>query len=255
MIDNGKPVAIVTGGTRGLGKAVAERLLADGWNVAICGRRSPDQPVTAGGRDAKAFEADIRDPAASAKFVEDVATSFGRLDLLVNNAGGAPKADFAQSSTRLIEKIVALNLLAPLFMSHAAYPHLRAAQGSIVNVGSISGRRPSPGTTAYGAAKAGLLNATTSLAQEWGPEVRVNAIIVGLVDDPGQVEHYGGQEGLQRIAAQIPLRRMARGPDLASVVAWLASPEAAYVSGACVELHGGGEPAAFQSLARGEGDR
>ena len=144
-----------------------------------------------------------------------------------------------------------LNLLAPLYVSQAAQPHLAATRGCIVNIASVSGRRPSPGTTAYGAAKAGLLSATTSLAQEWGPAVRVNAIVVGLVEDHDQMEHYGGAAGVTRIGAAIPLGRMARGPDLANLVTWLASSEAAYVSGACIDLHGGGEPPAFLDLARG----
>jgi NAD(P)-dependent dehydrogenase (short-subunit alcohol dehydrogenase family) len=250
MTGNERRVAIVTGGTRGLGRAIAERLLGDGWDVVVCGRRDPETPVNANGRVAHALCADVRDPEAAATPVTEAIARFGRLDLLVNNAGGAPKADMAESSPRLIERIIALNLLGPLYVSQAAYPHLRAAGGSIVNIGSVSGRRPSPGTTAYGAAKAGLLSATTSLAQEWGPEVRVNAIVVGLVEDPDQVEHYGGEAGLARISAGIPMRRMVRGPDLAAMVAWLASPDAAYVSGACVELHGGGEPPAFLGLAR-----
>ncbi len=250
MTGKERRVAIVTGGTRGLGRAIAERLLGDGWEVVVCGRRDPETPVSADGRVAHALCADIRDPEAAATPVAEAIARFGRLDLLVNNAGGAPKVDMAESSPRLIERIVALNLLGPLYISQAAYPHLRATGGSIVNIGSVSGQRPSPGTTAYGAAKAGLLSATTSLAQEWGPDVRVNAIVVGLVEDLEQVEHYGGAAGLARISAGIPMRRMARGTDLAGMVAWLASPDAAYVSGACMELHGGGEPPAFHGLAR-----
>lgn len=250
MTGNDRAAAIVTGGTRGLGRAIAERLLADGWDVVVCGRRSPETPVTAGGRTAFAIIADVRDAESTAAMVAAAVAHLGRIDLLVNNAGGAPMAEFATSSPRLIEKIVALNLLGPLYVSQAAYPHLRAAGGSIVNIASVSGRRPSPGTTAYGAAKAGLLSATTSLAVEWGPEVRVNAIVVGLVEDPEETAHYGGAAGVARIAAKIPLRRMARGEDLAATVVWLASSQAAYVSGACIELHGGGEPPAFLSLAR-----
>ncbi|MES2042754.1 MAG: SDR family oxidoreductase [Pseudomonadota bacterium] len=250
MSGNQRRVAIVTGGTRGLGKAIAERLLRDGWDVAVCGRNVPETPIAAGGNVAQALTADVRDPASGSAMVAEAVARFGRLDLLVNNAGGAPYAMVADSSPRLIEKIIALNLSGPLFVSQAAYPHLREAGGSIVNIASVSGRRPSPGTTAYGAAKAGLLSATTSLAMEWGPEVRVNAIVVGLVEDPDQVEHYGGEAGVARIGATIPMRRMARGSDLAATVAWLASREAGYVSGACLELHGGGEPPAFLHMAR-----
>lgn len=184
--------AIVTGGTRGLGRAIAERLLADGWQVAVCGRALPETPVSAGGNVAHSVVADVRDPASVAAMIAEVVARFGRLDLLVNNAGGAPVADLADSSPRLIEKVVALNLLGPLYVAQAAYPALRESGGSVVNIASVSARRPSPGTTAYGAAKAGLLSATTSLAVEWGPQVRVNAIIVGLVEDLEETQHYGG---------------------------------------------------------------
>ena len=250
MTGEQRSVGMVTGGTRGLGRAIAERLLADGWDVVVCGRRAPDTPVRAGDVEALAVTTDLRDPDGAASLVEQTIARFGRIDLLVNNAGGAPKVDVADSSPRLLDKIVALNLMAPLYVSQAAYPHLRAAGGSIVNIASVSGRRASPGTTAYGAAKAGLLSATESLAMEWGPDVRVNAIVVGLVEDPDQVAHYGGAEGVARIGAGIPMRRMARGPDLADMVAWLASPAAAYVSGASIALHGGGEPPAFLGLAQ-----
>lgn len=250
MDDKDSRVALVTGGTRGLGRAIAERLLNDGWAVVVCGRKIPDTPVSADNKIAHSVVADVRDPESVATLVAETVARFGRLDLLVNNAGGSPKVDVAEASPRLMERIIALNLLGPLFVSQAAYPHLRKAGGSIVNIASVSGVRASPGTTAYGAAKAGLISATTSLAMEWGPEVRVNAIVVGLVDDPDQVEHYGGNEGVARIAAGIPMKRLMRGPDLASMVTWLASPDAGYVSGACVELHGGGEPPAFLSLGR-----
>ena len=103
MEGKGTPVAIVTGGTRGLGRAIAERLLADGWEVAVCGRRPPEMPVMAAGREALALAADIRDPEAVMKLVADVVARFGRLDLLVNNAGGAPKVDLVTSSPSLRE--------------------------------------------------------------------------------------------------------------------------------------------------------
>ena len=248
MTADGGRTALVTGGTRGLGRAMAERLLTEGWRVAVCGRKAPDPAIEIGGNVPFVIEADVRDPASVGAMMEAVIAKFGRLDLLINNAGGGPAAKFADSSPRLIERIVSLNLLAPLYVAQAAYPHLKAVNGSIVNISSLSGRRPSPGTAAYGAAKAGLLSATTSLAIEWGPEVRVNAIIVGLVENPEQTEHYGGPDGVARICATIPLRRMLRGHDLAGMVAWLTTPDAQYINGACLELHGGGELPAFQLL-------
>lgn len=244
--------ALVTGGTRGIGKAIAERLLADGWEVAVCGRTEPETPVAStDGRTAIFEAADIRSPEVATELVDRVAARFGGLDLLVNNAGGSPKADLADSSLRLIERVVALNLLAPLYVARAAQAVMRQQLdgGQIVNIASISGQRPSPGTAAYGAAKAGLISATGSLAMEWGPLVRVNAIVVGLVEAEGQEEHYGGAEGIAKLSATVPMARLARGADVAGAVAWLASPDAAYVTGASIQLHGGGERPAVSQIS------
>lgn len=244
-------VVLVTGGTRGIGKAIAERLLGEGWDVAVCGRSVPEAAIAApDGREAEFFAADIRSAEVADDLVAQVKARFGRIDLLVNNAGGSPKADLADSSPRLIDKIIALNLMAPLYLARAAQAVMRdqAKGGQIINIASISGQRPSPGTTAYGAAKAGLLSATGSLAMEWGPAVRVNAIVVGLVEAAdAQDEHYGGPEGIARLSATLPMGRMARGDDVAAAVAWLASPDAGYLTGANIPLHGGGErPAVLQ---------
>ncbi|WP_239987325.1 SDR family oxidoreductase [Sphingosinithalassobacter portus] len=247
-----RQVALVTGGTRGLGRAIAERLLEDGYDVAVCGRRLPETPVSVGGREAVAFAADVRDAAAAQALIAQVVDRFGGLSLLVNNAGGSPEADLATSSASLIEKVIALNLLAPLYLCRAAHAALVSAGGSVVNIASISGRRAAPGTVAYGAAKAGLLNATQGLAMEWAPDVRVNVVVVGLVENPEQAEHYGGAAGIARISAMVPMQRMARGSDVAGAVAWLASPQAAYITGAAIEVHGGGEVPAFLALSRSE---
>ncbi|MBX3594726.1 SDR family oxidoreductase [Sphingomonas sp.] len=242
-------VALVSGGTRGLGRAIAQRLLGEGWRVFVCAR-NPADPVTApDGAAASFIAADLRDPGAIAGLVDTVLGDAGRIDLLVNNAGGSPAVTVADSSPSLIQKVLALNLTGPLLLAQAAGPALHAAGGSVVNIASISGTRPAPGTVAYGAAKAGLINATRGLAMEWAPHVRVNAIVVGLVDNADQAEHYGGAAGVARIARTVPMGRLARGEDIAACVSWLASDTAAYVTGAAIELHGGGEIPAFLSLA------
>ncbi|MEP6784927.1 MAG: SDR family oxidoreductase [Sphingomonadales bacterium] len=246
-------VALVTGGARGLGRVIAETLLDDGWSVIVCGRTAPDVPI--GRTNTAQFETcDVRKAADVAVLIDRIAMDHGRLDLLVNNAGGSPEVPAASASPRFSEAIVALNLLGPLHLSHAAYSLLSAndAGGSIVNIASISGTRPSPGTAAYGAAKAGLLNLTQSLAMEWGPKVRVNAIVVGLLlTDSAATGHYGSAEGLGRISESVPMKRLAHGGDVASVVRFLASSEAAYVSGAQIAVHGGGERPSFLDLAAG----
>jgi NAD(P)-dependent dehydrogenase (short-subunit alcohol dehydrogenase family) len=246
-------VALVTGGTRGIGEAIAEKLLGEGYAVVVCGRSAPETLPMAGDAQASFVACDVRSAEAVAAMIEGVRASHGRLDLLVNNAGGSPGVAAADASPRLSEKIVALNLLGPLHASQAAHRVMRdqPGGGAIVNIASVSGQRASPGTAAYGAAKAGLLSLSKSLAMEWGPQVRVNAVVVGLVDAEDADGHYGGAEGKARIAAALPLRRMAQGEDVAAIVAFLASPAAAYVSGAEIAVHGGGEPPAFLALAAG----
>jgi NAD(P)-dependent dehydrogenase (short-subunit alcohol dehydrogenase family) len=183
--------------------------------------------------------------------IESIVAEHGRLDVLVNNAGGAPYALAADASPRFHSKIVELNLLSPLLVAQAANAVMQqqAEGGAIVNVSSVSALRPSPGTAAYGAAKAGIDSLTRTLAVEWAPKVRLNAINVGLVRTEQTDLHYGGESGVAAIESTIPLGRLASPLDVGKVAAFLASPLAAYVSGACIEVHGGGEAPAFLAAA------
>ncbi|MDN2583342.1 SDR family oxidoreductase [Aquibium sp. ELW1220] len=243
-------VALVTGGTRGIGKAIAERLLEAGAEVAVCARSEPETLPGFAGRDAVFFAGDVRRADQCRTIVDQAAAHFGRLDLLVNNAGGSPAADAATASPRFSESIVALNLLAPIHLSQAAHGVMagQPGGGSIINIASVAARRPAPGTAVYGAAKAGLLGLTVSLAQEWGPRVRVNAIVVGLVETENAEQTYGSAAALHEIAAATPMGRMGRGADVADAVLYLASPLARFVSGASLEVHGGGEKPHFLDI-------
>ncbi len=242
---------IVTGGAGNIGRAISEAYLAAGANVVICGRREPVAPVIAGENTAYFVQADIRDPEQSSHVVSAAVARYGRVDILVNNAGGSPPVDAGSASPSVTEKIINLNLTAPLTLSQQVYEVMSQQDGvgNIINIASVSGVRPSPGTTAYGAAKAGLLNATRSLAQEWGPRVRVNALVVGLVRHDGGVEHYGGEEGFRKISEMLPLKRMASPADIADACLYLSSSKAAYISGASLEVDGGGEVPVFLYLA------
>jgi NAD(P)-dependent dehydrogenase (short-subunit alcohol dehydrogenase family) len=143
--------------------------------------------------------------------------------------------------------VVALNLLAPVSCAQAAQRIMVAQEGggAIVNVASVSGLRPSPGTAAYGAAKAGLINLTATLAVEWAPAVRVNCVSAGLLLTDGGEGHYGGPEGLARVAATVPLGRMGDPLEVAQACLFLAGPASSYVSGANLVVHGGGEWPAY----------
>jgi NAD(P)-dependent dehydrogenase (short-subunit alcohol dehydrogenase family) len=245
-------VAIVTGGTRGIGRAIAEALLASGCEVAVCGRKAPAAAPQAHGRTASVHLCDLRDSNQARGFVDAVVDQHRRLDIVVNNAGGSPHADAASASPRFSEAVIALNLLAPLHVSQAAFRWMATqdAGGSIINIASVSGTRPSPGTAAYGAAKAGLLSLTQSLAQEWGPKVRVNAIVVGLMQTETTEATYGSAESQAAIAASLPLKRMGRGEDVAAATLYLASSLAAYVSGARLSVDGGGERPLFLEIVK-----
>jgi NAD(P)-dependent dehydrogenase (short-subunit alcohol dehydrogenase family) len=241
-IDLNDQVALVTGGTRGIGVGITDALLAAGASVVTCSR-SEVEPVP--GTTHRVC--DVRDPDAVAALIDAIVAEHGRLDVLVNNAGGAPSTDAATASPRFHDKIVGLNLLSPLLVAQAANAVMQQQDsgGSIVNISSISAHRPAPTIAAYGAAKAGLDSLTRSLAMEWGPKVRVNAIDVGLCRTEQTHDHYGGDERVAAIEGTIPLGRMARPDEVGNVVAFLASDLASYVSGARVACDGGGEPPVF----------
>jgi NAD(P)-dependent dehydrogenase (short-subunit alcohol dehydrogenase family) len=239
---------IVTGGTRGIGAAIADAFLAAGAQVMVCGRTEPGdtgRPVFC--------RADVRDPDQAQALVQAAADRFGRVDVLVSNAGGAPPAAAATASPRLHAAIIELNLLAPLHVAQAASAVMQGQDGggSIIMIGSVSGTRPSPGTAAYGAAKAGLHSLAASLAVEWAPRVRVNCVVPGLVRTEAAAGHYGGAAGIAALAGTVPLGRLATPRDVAGACLFLASPAAAYASGALLLLHGGGERPAFLAAADG----
>ncbi len=257
---------VVTGGARGIGRGITEGFLAAGADVVVCGRTpvgDDDLPTGVDGsgseRRAVFVAADLRDADQAAAVVGAAVDRFGRLDVLVNNAGGSPSTDAATASPRFSASVVQLNLLAPLYCAQAANAVMQGQVdgGSIVNISSVSGLRPSPGTAAYGAAKAGLNSLTTSLAVEWAPKVRVNALSAGLVATESAGAHYGGAAGMALVAATVPLGRFGTPADMTGICLFLASPLAAYVTGANLVAHGGGERPAFLAAveqASGSGD-
>ena len=240
-------VVIVTGGGRGVGRGITEAFLAAHADVVVLSRTEPEFLPASNGRVASYVAGDVRDVPATAAAIEGVAKEFSRLDVLVNNAGGAPPSEAATVSPRFIEKILALNLLAPFTAAQAANTVMQKQDdgGVIINIGSVSAQRPAPGAAAYAAAKAGLANLTKTLAVEWAPKVRVNLVIGGLIRTEQSDLFYGDDEGIARVSATVPLGRMAEPSDIGSACVYLASPFAAYVTGAELAVHGGGEPPPF----------
>jgi len=233
-------VCVLTGSTAGVGLEAARMLVAEGARVVTCSRT----PVEGAGDH---HVCDVRDPEAVRALVGAVVAEHGRLDVLVNNAGGAPATDAATASPRFHESVVGLNLLSPLLVAQAANAVMQQQDsgGSIVNISSISAHRAAPTIAAYGAAKAGLDSLTRSLAMEWGPRVRVNAVDVGLCRTAATDDHYGGDVRVAAIERTIPLGRMADPVEVGRVAVFLASDLASYVSGARVACDGGGEPPVF----------
>lgn len=233
--------AVVTGGTRGVGAGIARAFLDAGAAVVVCARRPPETPL----EGAEFAPLDVCDPAA----VRDFFDGLPRVDVLVNNAGGAPYRLLADAGPERHARVLELNLVAPLTVSLAAYEHLRRTRGAVVMIGSVSGGRPSPGTAAYGAAKAGLESLARSMAVEWAPEVRVNTLVAGLVRTESASLHYGGDDGVAAVARTVPMGRLAEPSDVGRAAVFLASDAAAYITGASLLVHGGGERPAFLDAA------
>lgn len=242
-------VAVVTGGTRGVGDGIVEAFLQQGATVEICGRTAPSRLREVDGRSPVFTAVDVRNEEQVTAWVNTIAARHGRIDVLVNNAGGAPFVDFADSSTRLLRKVLELNLMTAVLVSHAAYP-VMADGGVVLNITSISARRASPGSAVYGAAKAGLESLTTSLAVEWAPRIRVNAVSCGLVATPGGDDHYGDPEQRARVARTIPRGVLATPQEIGAACLLLASPLASHITGAVLNVDGGGEWPAFLQHTR-----
>lgn len=250
-IDHTGRVVLVTGGAKGIGRGITHCYLDAGATVIVCGRNEVDELPTTG-RSIASFEVcDVRDADAVDQLINDIVARHGSLDVVINNAGGSPEAEAATVSPRFSEAIIRLNLIAPLIVATSANRVMQSQLngGVIINIASVSAVRPSPGTAAYGAAKAGLISLTASLAVEWAPAVRLVAVICGLIETEQSALHYGDSEGLAAVAATIPLGRMGTPDDVGRACTFLSSPHASYISGSSITLHGGGERPAFLNAA------
>lgn len=235
-------VVLITGGTKGVGRGIASAFEAAGARIVVAARSEVDDLPARWMFQA----ADVRDGDSAHALVDAAVDQAGGLDVVINNAGGSPPADTSDASPRFSQRIIELNLLAAMHVSQRANHHMQQGEGgSIVNIGSITSMRPAPTVAAYGAAKAGLLNYTETVGQEWAPKVRVNSVTPGLIKTEQSELHYGGAESMARIEADIPMQRMASPDDIAQACLFLASPLASYVTGANLVLDGGGDVPMF----------
>lgn len=221
--------AIVTGGTRGIGRAIADELHALGADVLTVARSGGD------------ITADITTAAGRATIVAAVAARARPLDILVHNAGTNIRARLIDYDDTTIERLIALNLTAPLLLSRDLFPRLRDAAGaSVVHIGSVAGGRALPTGVAYGAAKAGLAQATRTLALEWARDhIRVNCVAPWYTRTPLVEPVLAKPDALAAILAHTPLGRIAEPREVATVVAFLALPASSYVTGQTIYVDGG----------------
>lgn len=243
---------LITGGTDGLGLALAERVVAEGAHVAVCGRDDErlNRAQARLGGDALCFEADVTDPAQLDEFVDAAMGRFDRLDGVVNNAGRSAGSSVATSSDEAWREDFELKVLAAVHLSRRALPALAESRGSILNVLATLARTPPPNSTPSSAARAAGLAFTKALAHEVGPQgIRVNAILIGLIES-GQWVRRAEATGttLENFyssvarASSIPLGRFGRAEEFADLATYLLSVRASYVTGVGVALDGGLSP-------------
>jgi pteridine reductase len=233
-------VALVTGGGRRVGRALALRLAEAGCNLAIHYRRSTEaaadtaQACRGRGVEAEVFQADLVEPDAAERLVQSVLTRFGRLDVLINNAAVFERMSIDEFELEAWERVLRVNLTAPMALTHAAADALRRAGGRVVNLCDAATARPWPGHLGYIVSKGGLETLTKALARALAPEVNVVGIAPGVAAWP---ENYD-QQTRDRLTARIPLKRAGTPEDVAAAVHFVLR-EGDYLSGVIIPIDGG----------------
>ncbi|ATD68671.1 MULTISPECIES: pteridine reductase [Luteimonas] len=235
------PVVLVTGAARRIGAAIARRLHADGYAVALhCHHSRGDADALATALEAQrtgstlVLEGDLADPGVLPGLVAGTVARFGRLDALVNNAAAFAPTAFADTDAAAFDALMATNARAPFLLAQAAAPHLRASRGAIVNIGDLYAERPRADLVAYAASKAALLGLTRGLAVALAPEVRVNAVSPGAILWP---EDGADATRQAHILQATPLARLGTSGEIADAVAWLL--RGGFMTGEVLRLDGG----------------
>lgn len=248
-------VAVVTGGGSGIGAATAYRLGREGATVIAVGRTMDKLKAAAASAPAGSTlvprVADVSDESSITALIADVAEEYGRLDVLVNNAGVGLPGTVEHTDTATWRQVFAVNIDGVFFASRAALPQLRRVGGCIVNVGSVSGLGADWGLAAYNASKGALVNLTNAMALDHGQEgVRINAVHPSLTRTPIAAPLLENEDALAAFRQRIPMQRPAEPEEVADVIAFLASSDARFVNGAQIPVDGGlsasnGQPRMF----------
>lgn len=242
MSGAGRPTAIVTGGGRGIGRAIVARCLADGMNVVSCGRADRPEDLPA---QVLWLRADVARPEDAARIVTEAFASYGRVDTLVNNAGVQVEKTVADSSDADWDLVMGVNARGTFNMCRALLREViaRDARAVIVNIGSISGAVSDPSMALYNASKAFVHGLTRSIAVDHGPHVRCNAVCPGWIMTDMAAAGFAlspDPDAAKAAAlARHPVGRFGQPEDIANLVAWLVSDQAGFVTGQCFTADGG----------------
>jgi 3-oxoacyl-[acyl-carrier protein] reductase len=245
-VDLTSRVALITGASRGIGRAAAALLATAGARVAVNYARdeaaaaSVVRQIQAAGGEARAFAADLAEPAAARALVADALAAWGRLDILVNNAGVWPENPAGSGDLGAWDRAFAVNTRGAFVVTDAAIPHLEKTGGAIVFVSSTAGQRGEAGHSAYAASKGALISYTKSLASELGPRgIRVNCVAPGWVDTEMSAQPLSDPRARREIEAAIPIGRIASAEDIAGPILFLVSDLARHVQGEVLNVNGG----------------